>query len=191
MRSIDQRRGWTFITGVFLLFTLAGLFSASSDRKTTDRTTSHTRWPSSNWLSFTRSTGTITEHPITTLMADAKVAFTKRLVKQSKTLPEAVAEYKRRYARDPPRGFDDWWEFAKEQDFKLMDEFDAIVEDLAPFWALSGEELRRRTYLVRSTSFVRAGSALTILIDGTLAFHRPRAHPGRRSVCRLNRKSVC
>ena len=41
-------------------------------------------------------------------MANAKVAFTKRLVKQSKTLPEAVAEYERRYGRDLPRGFDDW-----------------------------------------------------------------------------------
>ena len=124
-------------------------------------------------------------------MADAKVAFAKRLAKQSKTLPEAVAEYKRRYGRDPPRGFDDWWEFAKEQDFKLVDEFDAVVEDLAPFWALSGEELRQRTYLVGSTSSARVGSALTVLTDGTLAFHRSRAHPGRRSVCRPNQKSVC
>ena len=191
MRSIDQRRGWVFITGIFLLFMLAGRFSASNDRKTADRTTSRTRWPSSNWLSFTRSTDTITEHPITTLMADAKVAFTKRLAKQSKTLPEAVAEYKRRYGRDPPRGFDDWWEFAKEQDFKLVDEFDAVVEDLAPFWALSGEELRQRTYLVGSTSSARVGSALTVLTDGTLAFHRSRAHPGRRSVFRPNQKGVC
>ncbi|KAH0831320.1 glycosyltransferase family 90 protein [Lanmaoa asiatica] len=147
MRSIDQRRGWTFITGVFLLFMLAGLFGSSHDRKTADRkVTRRTSWLSSNWLPFTRSAGTITEHPITTLMVDAKVAFTKHLEKQSKTLPEAVAEYKRRYGRDPPRGFDHWWEFAKEHDFKLVDEFDAIVEDLAPFWALSSEELRRRAY---------------------------------------------
>ncbi|KAF8546751.1 glycosyltransferase family 90 protein [Imleria badia] len=79
-------------------------------------------------------------------MDDAKVAFTNLLAKQSKTFPEAVDEYKRRYGRDPPLGFDRWWEFAKEHDFKLVDEFDAIVEDLAPFWALSGEELRRRTF---------------------------------------------
>ena len=60
-----------------------------------------------------------------------------------------------------------------------MDEFDAVVKDLAPFWALSGEELRRRTYLVGSTSSTLVGSALMLLTDGTLAFHRPRAHPGR------------
>ncbi|KAF8452826.1 glycosyltransferase family 90 protein [Boletus edulis BED1] len=142
MLRVYLRRGWPFIMGVFLLFMLAGLFSAINDRKIAGRTI----WFPSSWLSSSWNTGT--EHPITTLMKDAKVAFTNRLAKQSKTLPEAVAEYKRRYGRDPPRGFDHWWEFAKERDFMLVDEFDAIDEDLAPFWTLSGEELRRRTYLL-------------------------------------------
>ncbi|KAG9310121.1 glycosyltransferase family 90 protein [Chiua virens] len=69
-------------------------------------------------------------------MADARDAFTERLARQSQTFHEAVAEYKRRYGRDPPRGFDDWWQFANENEFKLIDEFDAIDEDLAPFWKL-------------------------------------------------------
>ena len=59
---------------------------------------------------------------------------------QSKTLRGCRRVQTPRYGRDLPRGFEPWWEFAKEQDFKLVDEFDAIVEDLAPFWALSGEE---------------------------------------------------
>ena len=117
-----------FFICAFLLFMLAGHFSAGTDSPA--------------------GAGAITRHPITTLMDDAKVEFANRLAKQSKTLPEAVVEYKSRYGRDPPRGFDDWWEFAKENDFKLLDEFDVIAEDLEPFWALSGEELRRRTYLV-------------------------------------------
>ncbi|KAG8216196.1 glycosyltransferase family 90 protein [Butyriboletus roseoflavus] len=148
MRFVNQIRRWTFISGIFLLFMLAGLFGASRDGDTVDRTTSRTSRLLSNWLSSKSksSTGTITEHPITTLIADAKAAFTERLTKQSKTLPEAVEEYKRRYGRDPPRGFDDWWEFAKEHDFKLVDEFDTVIKDLAPFWTLSGEELRRRAY---------------------------------------------
>lgn len=108
-------------------------------------------------------------------MADAKFAFISRLAKQSKTLPEAVAEYKRRYGRDPPRGFDHWWEFAMEHDFKLVDEFDAVDEDLAPFWGLSGEELRERTRQVRSTSSARIGPTLMVSTDGVLAFYRPRA----------------
>ena len=116
MRSTDQRRGWTLITGMFLLFMLVGLFSARNDRKYAGRTTSVY-----NWLSFTRSTATITEHPITKLMDGAKVTFTNLLAKQSKTLPKVVTEYKHRYAQDPLR------------DVKLMDEFDAIAEDLASF----------------------------------------------------------
>ncbi|KIJ64914.1 glycosyltransferase family 90 protein [Hydnomerulius pinastri MD-312] len=81
-------------------------------------------------------------------MAEAEDKFRKLLEKQSKTLPEAVAEYKRRYGRDPPRGFDDWWQFAKENNVKLVDEFDGITEDLEPFWTLSGVEMRRRAYQV-------------------------------------------
>ncbi|KAF9237132.1 glycosyltransferase family 90 protein [Melanogaster broomeanus] len=60
-------------------------------------------------------------------MADAERKFRTLLEKQSRTLPDAVAEYKRRYGRDPPRGFDEWWQFAKDHDLKLVDEFDAIV----------------------------------------------------------------
>lgn len=149
MRALNQRQGWLIFVGIFLLFMLAGLFVSTHDRKSTGRVTARaTNWLPSKWLSFTQTSGVVTEHPITSLMADAKVDFAKRLAKQSKTLPEAVAEYKRRYQRDPPRGFDDWWAFATENDFKFTDEFDGIVEDLAPFWTLSGEELRLRAFQV-------------------------------------------
>ena len=157
MRPVDQRPGWPLFIGAFLLFMLAGFFGARHDRNAAARTGSRIRWPTS-WVSLARSTDTGTEHPITTLMEEAKDAFTKRLAKQSKTLPEAVAEYKRRYGRDPPRGFDHWFKFAKENDFKLVDEFDAIVEDLAPFWSLSGEEMRRRAAEVGSLCVVEFAS---------------------------------
>ena len=167
MGSFDQLRGWMFITGTFLLFMLAGHFLALIEHQA--------------------SAGAFNKHPISTHIDDAKVAFTNRLAKQSRTLPEAVAEYKRRYGRAPPRGFDDWWEFAKENDFKLVDEFDAIIEDLEPFWALSGEELRQRTYLVRSTRSAPVRSTLTVSIGGALAFDRFRAHPGWECNCRHDR----
>ena len=54
------------------------------------------------------SLGTI-EHPIHALIANASVTWQNLLSKQSKTLQEAVAEYKRRYNRNPPKGFDKWW----------------------------------------------------------------------------------
>ncbi|TDL15140.1 glycosyltransferase family 90 protein [Rickenella mellea] len=81
-------------------------------------------------------------------MAEAEDKYRKLLAKQSKTLVDAVNEYRRRYGREPPRGFGDWWKFAVEHDVKMMDEYDGMVEDLAPFWELPGEELRRRAVQV-------------------------------------------
>jgi hypothetical protein len=47
-------------------------------------------------------------HPIYDLMARAERKWEEKLARQSKTLTEAVLEYKRRYQRDPPLGFDHW-----------------------------------------------------------------------------------
>jgi len=33
--------------------------------------------------------------------------------------------------------------FAQKNEVKMIDEYDGLVKDLEPFWALSGEELRR------------------------------------------------
>jgi hypothetical protein len=77
-------------------------------------------------------------------MAYAEDNFRDLLSRQSRTLSAAVREYKRRYHRDPPKGFDDWWRFAKKNNVKMVDEYDGLIEDFAPFWTISGEELRRR-----------------------------------------------
>jgi hypothetical protein len=95
------------------------------------------------------ASGVITAHPISKLMADAEDAFQRKVERQSRTLEAAVAEYKRRYGRDPPKGIDHWWDFAQRHDVVMVDEFDAIVQDLAPFWEIPGEELRRRALQVR------------------------------------------
>lgn len=94
------------------------------------------------------------DHPIPRLMADAEDKFRALLGKQSRTLSAAVKEYKRRYGRKPPRGFDEWWKFAKENNVKMIDEYDGLVEDLAPFWEISGEELRRRAWQVSFNLFL-------------------------------------
>jgi hypothetical protein len=52
-------------------------------------------------------------HPIKQLISDAKVEWEAKEAKQSKTLEQAVAEYKRRNGgMNPPKGFDKWWRFA-------------------------------------------------------------------------------
>ncbi len=48
---------------------------------------------------------------------------------QSKTLDEAVINYRRRYNRAPPKGFDKWWEYAMKNDVKMVDEYDQIVRE--------------------------------------------------------------
>ncbi|BEI86445.1 hypothetical protein CcaverHIS002_0607320 [Cutaneotrichosporon cavernicola] len=83
-------------------------------------------------------------HPIPTLLTLGEEKWASLLAAQSQTLLEAVDEYQRRYGRAPPRGFDKWWDFARAHDVVLPDEYDGIHWDLAPFWALPKDELRRR-----------------------------------------------
>lgn len=98
-------------------------------------------------------------HPIDRLLEDAQQQWAAKLARQSKTLKQAVTEYKRRYGRPPPKDFDRWFAFATDArcvdglsglsispslttgpcllllvlafSFKLIDEFDPIDEDLA------------------------------------------------------------
>lgn len=48
-------------------------------------------------------------HPIYELIARAERDWEAKLQRASRTLEEAVEEYKRRYARRPPKGFDLWY----------------------------------------------------------------------------------
>ncbi|KAG6903929.1 hypothetical protein DXG01_013829, partial [Tephrocybe rancida] len=70
---------------------------------------------------------------------EAEVRHKAKVAEQSKTLKAAVAEYKRRYKRAPPKGFDQWWNFAQQHNVKFVDDYDGMVSDLAPFWELSGD----------------------------------------------------
>ncbi|CCO27752.1 hypothetical protein BN14_01739 [Rhizoctonia solani AG-1 IB] len=87
-------------------------------------------------------------HPIHSLIADAEATWSKLVKRQSATLSAAVKEYRRRYRRPPPPGFDKWYEFARSVDFKLIDEFDQIDRDVTPFLALPPHIMRRRLDLV-------------------------------------------
>jgi hypothetical protein len=63
----------------------------------------------------------------------ARAEFDLLQKKQSKTPEEAVMEYRRRYAREPPAGFDKWLELAFAHNATLIDEYDRIEADLQPF----------------------------------------------------------
>lgn len=68
-----------------------------------------------------------------------------RLAGVSQSAAEAAAAYRTRYGRHPPPNFDRWVAFALERGSPVIDTFDQIEGDLAPFRGLSPAELRRRT----------------------------------------------
>ncbi|KAJ5161946.1 hypothetical protein N7492_007338 [Penicillium capsulatum] len=65
------------------------------------------------------------------------VAFNRprpgRVVPNPAPPEEAVAEYKRRYGRTPPKGFERWVTFALEHGSTIIDDFDQIERDLEPY----------------------------------------------------------
>jgi hypothetical protein len=101
---------------------------------------------------FDVTTATITEHPIKVLARKAEIDFAELLARQSSTFDMATAEYLHRYKRHPPPGFEIWYDFAMQHDSVIIDEFDIINETLAPFWSLSGAEVKRRLNRARGPS---------------------------------------
>ncbi|BGP24779.1 glycosyltransferase family 90 protein [Rhodotorula toruloides] len=88
-------------------------------------------------------------HPILTLIKRAEIEWNKKVQRQSKTLKDAVHEYRRRYKRNPPRGFEQWWAYAKANRVILVDEYDQIHRDLQPFWALEPGDLAHRVRVMQ------------------------------------------
>jgi len=106
-------------------------------------------------------------------MADARDKHDRMLKRQSKTLPQAVAEYQRRYGRKPPLGFDEWFEFAQTNGAVIYDEYDQLVRDLEPYWQFTGAEVRERCLqvgLLPSVDLVRIKDGKTMTIDVTKGF---------------------
>ncbi|GAA5908906.1 hypothetical protein JCM6882_005480 [Rhodosporidiobolus microsporus] len=88
-------------------------------------------------------------HPILTLVKRAEEDWNAKVKRQSKTLREAVQEYRRRYKRNPPRGFEKWWAYARANRVVLTDEYDQIHRDLEPFWALEPGDLAHRVEVMQ------------------------------------------
>ncbi|KAF2118858.1 hypothetical protein BDV96DRAFT_684496 [Lophiotrema nucula] len=80
-------------------------------------------------------------HPIEDLIVKAQIDFAQFIDSQSKTMHQASEEYRRRYLRDPPPGFEKWFAYAKSHDSIFIDEFDMINDDLKPFWNVSPKTL--------------------------------------------------
>lgn len=83
-------------------------------------------------------------HPIPKLIQDAEARYSAMKTRQSKSLPKAIAEYRRRYGINPPPNFDHWYEFAKNHNVVLIDEYDTVYHSLKPFWGLPPSEIRQK-----------------------------------------------
>ncbi|CDZ98128.1 Endoplasmic reticulum protein EP58, contains filamin rod domain and KDEL motif [Phaffia rhodozyma] len=108
-----------------------------------------------------------TNHPIYQLVRSAKKDWVKKNERQSTTLAQAVKEYKRRHGgRNPPKGFDRWWDFVVQNNVPLPDEYDRIMVDLGPFRGFSPSTLRSRVKDLQKVhgtfSLKNVGGVLTI-----------------------------
>ncbi|CAG9979760.1 unnamed protein product [Clonostachys byssicola] len=99
-------------------------------------------------------------HPIRKLMLDARKRHEETLLKRSTDLNTAARRYRERRGRHPPPGFDRWFQAAMETDaIHVEDYFDRIYKDLAPYWALEPEVLKRRASSWHFVVRVRGGTA--------------------------------
>jgi len=97
-----------------------------------------------------QSGNTVAYHPIDMLIYEAQTEHETYLrnAAASTTLDQAVENYRQRYTRYPPPGFDDWYRYATERNSVVIDDYDSIQRDLEPFWALPAQEIRDRTKLL-------------------------------------------
>lgn len=99
------------------------------------------------------------DHPIFQLIKRAQAEWSSKISNQSTSLTEAVQTYRRKYRRNPPRGYDQWYAWARAHGVQLLDEYDQIMQDLRPLSALEGSDLRHRNEVMqteRDHSFVLA-----------------------------------
>jgi Glycosyl transferase family 90 len=84
-------------------------------------------------------------HPISQLIAQSEDKANLVQSRQSSSLEDAIAEYRRRYRAPPPPNFDKWYKYAKRKGVQMIDEYDTIYHSLLPFWALEPAVIRERT----------------------------------------------
>jgi len=92
------------------------------------------------------------QHPIYELHKAATAQFEATQQRQSRSLSDAVAEYRRRYGRAPPPGFNQWYQFAVENKVQWIDEYDFMTKSFDPFWKMPPQVLRDYVDQVSSSS---------------------------------------
>ncbi|KIO30210.1 glycosyltransferase family 90 protein [Tulasnella calospora MUT 4182] len=86
-------------------------------------------------------------HPVYELIQVSEKKWRDKLERSSRTLKEAVEEYRRRYHRMPPKDFDKWWRYVVQHKVQLPDEYDQIYHDLEPFWGMSPAFIQEQQHI--------------------------------------------
>lgn len=81
-------------------------------------------------------------HPISLLMAEANKRWQAYDDSRSMTFRQTVTKYRRKYGRHPPPGFTEWYKFARKKHVHNIDDFEQIMDDLRPFWAIEPKVIR-------------------------------------------------
>ena len=81
-------------------------------------------------------------HPISLLMRQADEAWRAYENSRSTTFRQTVSKYRNKYGRHPPPRFRDWYRFARKRNVHNIDDFEQIMDDLRPFWAVEPQVLR-------------------------------------------------
>ncbi|KAL2041531.1 hypothetical protein N7G274_005913 [Stereocaulon virgatum] len=107
------------------------------------------------WSRTSQTAKVLDGHPIELLVKNASLQSSAWLAQASKshTLVAGVEEYRRRYQRNPPPGFDAWYKYAISKESVVMDDYDTIIEDLKPFWSISPAQIRHLSRQVVSHPF--------------------------------------
>ncbi|KAK5080138.1 hypothetical protein LTR70_008941 [Exophiala xenobiotica] len=81
-------------------------------------------------------------HPIAALMKEADARWREYEGARSESFRQTVEKYRNKYGRHPPPGFKEWYMYARRKNVWNIDDFDHIMDDLRPFWAIEPKVMR-------------------------------------------------
>ena len=82
-------------------------------------------------------------HPINELRLKGDQRWREYESRRSLTFRQTVEGYRRRHGRHPPPGFKEWYKFARNKNVFNIDDFEQVMDDLRPFWAIKPEKIRQ------------------------------------------------
>ena len=144
MPVVGGRRRWLLLaSSAGFLFAILHLLSGSSE--ILDRVPIPGRKHSDESLEssgFGPQYEPVDSHPISVLIAAADKRWREYEESRSLTFKETVSKYRRKCNRHPPPGFVTWYRYARDRNVHNIDDFDQIMDDIRPFWAVPPKVLR-------------------------------------------------